>query len=204
MSPGEACVDTQGPLMAAFTSTTELRTVPGLGKASPTRRWWLPRFTGEHAEVWALEEVVVRGLEMRLGRQGGGSQSVLPGSAACRCALLNHAAWPGPWLQQDAPPPPTPGCQALASCSRSSRPPAEAHLQKRSRIMRVCGDPQIWKRSRQPDALQRERPGAAGGVGRAEQPFFVRFSLNHETSPGSESGRVIKLLRGPPSWLTSL
>lgn len=70
--------------------------------------------------------------------------------------------------------------------------------------MWVCGDPQIWKRSRQPDALQREKPGAAGGVGRAEWPFFVRFSLNHETSPGSESGRVIKLLRGPPSQLTSL
>ena len=63
-------MDTQGPLMVAFTSTTELRTVPGLRKASPPRRWWLPRFTGEHAEVWALEEVVVRGLEMRLGRQG--------------------------------------------------------------------------------------------------------------------------------------
>ena len=63
-------MDTQGPLMAAFTSTTESRTtVPGLGKASPTRRWWLPRFTGERAEAWTLEEVVVRGLETRLGRQ---------------------------------------------------------------------------------------------------------------------------------------
>lgn len=49
--PGEVCVDTQGPLMAAFMSTAESRTVPGLGKASPTRRWWLPCFTGERAEV---------------------------------------------------------------------------------------------------------------------------------------------------------
>lgn len=61
-------MDTQGPLMAAFTSTTESRTILGLGKASPTRRWWLPRFTGERAEVWTLEEVGVRGLETRLGR----------------------------------------------------------------------------------------------------------------------------------------
>lgn len=70
--------------------------------------------------------------------------------------------------------------------------------------MWVHGDPQIWKRSRQPDVLQREKPGAAGGVGRAERPFFVWFSLNRETSPGSESGRVIKFLRGPPSQLMSL
>ena len=82
-------MDTRGPLMALFTPTAESRTVPGLGKASPTRRWWLPRFTGEYAEVQTLEEVGVRGLETRLGRQRGGPRAWSPAQPTCRHALLN-------------------------------------------------------------------------------------------------------------------